>query len=189
MLYILGGASRSGKSILSRRFASDLGIPFFCLDFLVTSLQDIPSLHIKHDQPFIAKAENLWPMAKNMLSHIISEEPNYLIEGDGILPKQIVELSQLHPNAIRSAFVGYTEISAKDKLKEIREFGGQKDDWTMNYSDDEMTKYITDMIEYSNYLKTECEINNILYFDVSFDFKNKIDELFNYFMQSRELIK
>jgi 2-phosphoglycerate kinase len=189
MLYILGGASRSGKSIISRRFVKVLGIPFFSLDFLVTSLQDIPSLHIKHNQPFIEKSENIWPMAKNMLSHIISEEPNYLIEGDGILPGQVTELSQLHPNSIQSAFVGYTEMSAEVKLKEIRKFGGQKDDWTLNYSNDEMENYITDMIEFSKYLKTECEKNNIPFFDVSSDFSNKIDEVFNYFKQTTVVVK
>lgn len=180
MLYILGGSSRSGKSIIGRRFVKELAIPFFCIDFLITSFQEIPSLHIEHGQPFIEKAEKLWPLVKPLLGHLITEEPNYLIEGDGILPKHIVELSQEYPGEVRSCFVGFAAVTIDQKLQEVREFGGQKDDWTKMVEDDELKKYVEMMIEYSKYLKNECTRFDLKYIDVSFEFINRLDEIFKY---------
>lgn len=180
MLYILGGASRSGKSIISRRFVSEKQIPFFCIDFLVTSLQEVRFLDIKHGQPFISKAERLWPLVKPLLTHLIREEPNYLIEGDGILPNQVAELSKDYSNDIKACFVGFSEISTQDKFKQVRELGGNKDDWTKNISDDKLNSYIEDMIKYSKYLKSECNKYDISYFDSSNNFSEYLENVFQY---------
>jgi adenosyl cobinamide kinase/adenosyl cobinamide phosphate guanylyltransferase len=37
MLYLLGGAARSGKSIIAKRILAESRIPFFCLDNPSTS--------------------------------------------------------------------------------------------------------------------------------------------------------
>jgi hypothetical protein len=185
MLYILGGASRSGKSIIGRRFVSELNIPFFCLDFLITSLHSVPSLGITHGQPSIEKAEKLWPLSKSMFGHLISEEPNYLIEGDAILPKQVNELSDTYGSQIKCCFVGYSEISVEQKLQEIRKFGGSKDDWTQKYNDEQMKKYIFDMIDYSRYLKAECRAYNLKYIDLSNNFESELENIFNFLSNNK----
>ena len=178
MLYVLGGASRSGKSIISRRFVSEKQIPFFCIDFLITSLQEVPSLDIKQGQPFIDKAKKLWPLIKPLLVHLIKEEPNYLIEGDGILPSQVAELCKDYPNDIRVSFVGFSEIDPQDKFKQIKEFGGNEDDWTKRISDKELMLSIKEMIKFSKYLKSECSKYNIPYFDSSNDFSEYLESVF-----------
>lgn len=181
MLYILGGAPRTGKSILGRKFVSDKQIPFFCIDFLITVLEKgVPQIGIKHGQPFVSKAESLWSMVKPLLMHLVEEEPQYLIEGDGILPKQVAELQKLYPHKIKPCFVGFTEITAFEKLKQLREFGGSQDDWTKKVSDVELLKNVEDMIEYSKYLKEECNKYNISYFDNSFNFQENIQKIFDY---------
>lgn len=38
MLYLLGGAPRTGKSIIARRFVAEKQIPYFCTDALITVL-------------------------------------------------------------------------------------------------------------------------------------------------------
>jgi len=180
MLYILGGASRSGKSIISRRFVREKQIPFFCIDFLTTSLQEIPSLNIKHGLPFLEKAEKLWPLVKPMLTHLLKEEPQYLIEGDGILPNQILELLSEFPNDIKACFVGFSEINSKEKLKQVREFGGNMDDWTKNIPEKELINHIEDMVIFSQYLKSECNKYNIDYFDSSGNFPEYLEKVFQY---------
>jgi hypothetical protein len=184
MLYILGGAPRTGKSILGRKFVSDKQIPFFCIDFLITAIEEgTPQIGIKHGQPFISKAEGLWPLVKPLLTHLIREEPNYLIEGDGILPKQVSELQKLYPHKIQSCFVGFAGITASEKLKQIREFGGNQDDWTKKVSDEKLFKTIEDMIEYSKYLKEECDKYDISYFDLSNNFSESLEKVFQYLIK------
>lgn len=180
MIYILGGTSRSGKSIISRRFVTERQIPFFCIDFLTTSLQEIPTLNIKHGLPFLEKAEKLWPLIKPMLIHLLKEEPQYLIEGDGLLPNQIVELLSEFPNDIKTCFVGFSEIDPQEKLKQVRKFGGNMDDWTKNIPDEELIKHIKAMVEFSKYLKSECTKYGISYFESSNNFPEYLEKVFQY---------
>lgn len=51
MLYIVGGSSRSGKTIIGRKFSKEKAIPFFSLDVLITALQEVETLNIHHGQP------------------------------------------------------------------------------------------------------------------------------------------
>jgi len=181
MLYLLGGAPRTGKSIIARKFVAEKQIPFFSIDALTTILEEsLPNLGIKHGQPFISKAENLWPALKSLLVHLIEEEPDYLIEGDAFLPKHIPELEKKYKNEVKVCFTGFTKISPQDKLREIRKFSGYKDDWTKGRSDERMLKAIKSMIEFSQYLKKESKKFNIKYFEISDNFQKNLDIVFEY---------
>ena len=181
MLYILGGAARSGKSILSRKFVTERQTPYISTDLIISMLQrGVPSVGIKHGQEFIPKATNLWPIIKPFCESLIKHEPTYLVGGDGLLPKFIPELTEKYKGEVHVCFVGYTSISATEKLKEVRKFGGRKGDWTLNFSDKEMLEGIKKMILFSKYLKRECKKYNIKYFDVSKDFQKKLNDIFTY---------
>jgi hypothetical protein len=52
MLYLIGGTSRSGKSIISRKLLTEKGIPYFPLDSVVMGFTNgMPELGI-HDKLF-----------------------------------------------------------------------------------------------------------------------------------------
>jgi hypothetical protein len=38
MLYLIGGAARSGKTNLSKRLLTGKSIPYFCIDYLVSAI-------------------------------------------------------------------------------------------------------------------------------------------------------
>lgn len=181
MLYILGGVSRGGKSIIANRLVVEKSLPFFCIDLLITALQKgVPDLEIKHGQEFISKAEKLWPIVKPLMEHQVNKDRSYLIEGDGILPSQIAELINSHPHKIKACFVGFSEISSQDKFKQVKDLIVSKDDWTKNISDRELLGSIKDMIEDSKYLKVECRKYNISYFDSSRNFQEYLEKVFQY---------
>jgi len=181
MLYILGGAARSGKSMLSKKLVSEKQIPYISTDRIISMLQrGIPDVGINHNQKIIPKSIKLWPFIKPFCKSLIKHEPHYLVEGDSLLPKFITELIDTYKKGVKVCFVGYTSISIENKLKEIRKFGGQKGDWTLELTDEKILRGIKDMISYSKYLKSECNKYNIKYFDVSINFPKKMDDIFNY---------
>ena len=179
MLYILGGAPRCGKSIISRELVSKSQIPYFCIDFLITAYEQVPALDIKHGQEFVSKAEKIWKISKPMISSILKQDPKYLIEGDGILPKHANELIVEFPQQEKVCFVGFTNISLENKLKQIRSYD-HIDNWTKRYSDEEMSIFINQMITYSKYIEEECRKYNIKYFDCSVNFSEYLKDVVKY---------
>lgn len=187
MLYIIGGASRSGKSIISRRLLAEKQVPYFPLDVLISSIEGVRNdLGIFHGQDFIQKASQLWKhsITRNLFEHLALYEKNYLVEGDCILPEQIHEIQQKFSDSqLRVCFVGYPELTPTEKLSIIRKYNDNLDDWTVKHDDEKMLGYINEMIEYSKYLKDECEKYGIKFFDVSKDFDKVHEEIYLYLMK------
>jgi hypothetical protein len=180
MIYILGGASRSGKTTLSRRAVSEKEIPYFPLDALFNGLANgAPQLGVAYNQSFIERAEKMWPIVRPLIKCFSDEERDFLVEGDSILPNQVHELMQ-SGNKIRACFVGYTELSKEEKLALVRKHHQGELDWTKGISNEEMLKLIDEMIQFSKYLKEECARNGIEYFDISHDFEKSREAAFNY---------
>ncbi|MEA2701731.1 MAG: hypothetical protein QOE22_440 [Candidatus Parcubacteria bacterium] len=180
MIHILGGASRSGKTLLARRAVSEKGVPYFPLDALFGGLANgTPQLGIAYDQPFIERAERMWPVAKPLLGFFFHEERDFLIEGDSILPSQVSEL-MLEGHQIRSCFIGYAALNKEEKLALVRVHHQGQVDWTKGHSDEEMLKLIEEMIQFSKYLEAECGKYGIQYFDISHDFEKPREQAFSY---------
>ncbi len=172
MLYIIFGASRTGKTMLARKLLYEKSIPYFQLDYFITALEaaKLPT-PVVQGEDFIEKAEKTWPSLKAMLIHISREADNYVIEGDPILPKFVHELHNLSPGRIRVVCLGYPNIAAHEKLSLIRMYK-HIDDWTDSYTDDEMLPMVNDMIEFSNYLEKECGIYSIPFYDTGKNFED-----------------
>ena len=180
MFYIIAGAPRSGKSIISRRIVRERQIPYFPTDALITVCSEgAPEYDIHHDQPFISKAEKLWKFSKPLFGHLASEI-DYVLEGDAILPKQVNEFIIENPAKLKACFLGYDKIDPEEKLTLVRKFNHHPGEWTDEYSDQHMLKLLGRTIEFSAYLRKECEIYKLAYFAVSADFEKAHDEIFNY---------
>ncbi len=183
MLYIIGGASRSGKTLLSRRAVVEKQIPYFPLDALFGTLaHGAPELGVRYEDSLLNRPTKMWPMAKHLFNFFFKEEGAYLIEGDSILPSQINELI-LEKKAIKCCFLGYTEMSKDGKLALVRKHHQGEIDWTKGISDEEMLPMIDEMIQFSKYLQEECAKYGIKYFDVSHDFEGARDEAFKYLFE------
>ena len=184
MLYILGGAPRTGKTLISSQITKKKGVPCFSTDFLISSLQrGAPEFGIKHGQPFIPKAKRLWKFTEPLMKSFIGNADEYLIEGDGLLPLQARAIYREYPDKVRSCFLGFTKINKKDKLALIREYEHLSDEWTSKHSDKEVIAFIDSMVEFSEYLKSECKKHSITFVEVGKNLskveKRVMDEFFN----------
>ncbi len=180
MLYVLAGASRSGKTLLSRRAVSEKKIPYFPLDALFNMMvHGAPQFGVRYENTLMERPQLMWPLTKHLFNSFFREERAYLIEGDSILPSQIHELVE-EGKPIRSCFLGYTELNKDEKLQLIRKHHQGDIDWTKDISDEEMLKMVEEMIDFSKHLKEECAKYGIKYFDVSHDFEGVRNEAFEY---------
>lgn len=180
MLYILGGASRSGKTLLARRAVAEKQVPYTPLDSLFRALVDgAPQFGLGYDDPVIERSGKMWPITKCFFNFFLQEERDFLIEGDSLLPSQIKELVD-GGNDIRCCFMGYTELTKEEKLALVRLHQQGEVDWTKEMSDEKLLAMIERMINYSKYLKEECEKYCIEYFDISHDFEGVRESAYQY---------
>jgi chloramphenicol 3-O-phosphotransferase len=95
MLYLLGGAARSGKSTIARKFLAETGIPFFDLDYLMMGFANgLPDYGVDPDDDELRVGELLWPVVKPMATAMLENEFNYLIEGAQLHPRHAWELGE-----------------------------------------------------------------------------------------------
>jgi hypothetical protein len=181
MLYLLGGASRAGKTTIAQRLLKERRVSYFVLDYFVSALTfGAPELGVHHDQPNPERAERLWSRLRPMLRNIVEEEPCYLVEGDTLLPGPVSDLAQEYPGAIRACFVGYPTISPMQKFRDIRERGRGVNDWVRGHPDEYVLALVNEEIAFSSFLQSECQKHGLPFFDGSHDFVEMIDRAVRY---------
>jgi 2-phosphoglycerate kinase len=178
MLYLIGGAARTGKTIIAERLLKDRNIPFFSLDYLVSALD-----RNLHNIPSRQAAHKIMSNLESMLRNIAEVKSDYIIEGDKLLPGLVSKLIGEYPNQIISCFLGYPNIDPEKKVKEIKQYPGRINDWTRDLSETELRDLITEMLDYSRYLETECHKYNLIYFDTSEDFSNTVEKAYIYLLK------
>lgn len=175
MLLFIGGAARTGKSILSRRLLTEIQVPFLSLDVLKMGLtRGVPEYTIDPDAGGAQVAERLWPLVREMSVSLLHDEIDYSFEGE-LLPRHVAALRGTAPSQIRACFLGYPTISPDRKLQEIRTHSGHPNDWPQEYSDTDLRAIVQREIAFSHYLQAECARYQFRYFDMSQQFMPVLD--------------
>jgi putative acetyltransferase len=178
-LYLIGGAARAGKTLIAQRMLMERGIPYFCVDYFVSALdQGAPELGIQGESPTEPKTRKLWPRIVPMLRNIVEVEPAYTVEGDALSPRGVSELIRIYPDQIRAIFIGYATATPERKLSEIRTFSGGVNDWIQDHTDDYILALCSEMIEFSRFVQRECASSGLPYFDVSEEFQKELAQAY-----------
>jgi hypothetical protein len=176
MLFLVSGASRSGKTLIAQKILADKQIPYLSLDWLMMGFNDgIPDYGISHLLWPNEIAEKMEPFLLGMIDNMLVDGMDYVIEGEAMLPRSVAGLLEKHPDKIRAVFVGYTEIIAEDKVAMVKKHGDQENDWLTCKSDEYIRDHIENMIAYSKMIKTGCEEHGLSYFDTSEDFLGTVE--------------
>lgn len=181
MLFLLGGAARSGKSIIARRILAEKGIPFFCLDHLaIGAANAIPQLQIDLDSDDESVGEKIWPLVKAMAKVMIKDKIPYLLEGASLQPKHAHELVSEFPTQVRVGFIGYADAEIQWKFEQIKRYGGGPDDWMMQFEDSIVIKELERLKTISIALRQECEIYQLRYVETSIEFDKSVETVIKF---------
>ena len=181
MLYLVSGTSRSGKTLIARKVLAEKRIPYLSLDWLMMGFNDgIPEYGIHHLLWPDEIAKKMAPFLQAMIDCMLVDGMDYVIEGEAMLPELTAAWISKHPDRVRAVFVGYTDISADDKLALVKEHSDGENDWLTEKPDEYIRDHINNMIAYSKKIKTECEKHGLPYFDTSEDFQDGIEAATNF---------
>lgn len=181
MLFLLGGAARSGKSIIARRILEVKRIPFFCLDHLAIGVANsIPQLHVDLDSDDASVGEIVWPLVKSMSAVMIKDRIDYLLEGALLQPKHAHELITEFPTRVHACFVGFAKARTAEKFEQVKRFGGGPDDWMRQFDDGTILNELERLKTVSEALQEACRKYQLQYFETSLDFDKSVAEVIDY---------
>ncbi len=177
MLYMIGGAARSGKTILAERMLAEHGLPYFSIDTLIARVASAePELGLRVRDPALKRMEIIWPTLRKIASDALLSGDEFLLEGDVLLPKHVMEFGHGYHTAIKACFIGYADANPARKLRAIRQYAVGRTDWTHELDDARLLNLIGELRTFSEYLRHECCHYKIPYFDGSACFTSALHD-------------
>ena len=172
MLYIVGGCSRSGKSILAERMRVRHGIPWFTVDALKMGLHlGAPSLDVMPGADDIETADKMWPVIEPILDHAIFDGRDYLVEGVNLRPRTIARFIRETDAPVRTCFLGYPKVSIERKALDVARHTGPPVDWLHRTGRDNVRRYLAISERLSRDLRDECAAVGIAFVNTGTDFE------------------
>ena len=171
MLYIVGGCSRSGKSLLAERIRVNHNVPWFPLDALKMGLHlGAPSMGVHPDEDDLETADRMWPIVKGTIESLLFDGRDYLIEGVNLRPATIAEFIKVSAEPVRACFLGYPDILIQTKAAQVARHTGLPTDWLHRTGPDNVRRYLETSRSLSRRLREDCGALGIPFFDTGADF-------------------
>ena len=181
MLYILGGAARAGKSTIAQTLLAETGIPYFCLDYLMMGIANgLPAQGVDPDDDELQVGVLLWPIVESMAVAMLENAEDYLLEGVQLNPRHVRTLCNKFPGQVRACFVGYAEVDARAKFREIRRYGGGLDDWLREYDDQRTLREVERLKALSQTLQDECDKYALKYIETAPNLAQTVEAVVRY---------
>ena len=195
MLYLIGGAPRCGKTILTEKIAKQKNIPYLSVDAFRAGLipyfsQDeitkkLPDQYLRLETNTaeellaseIIESKTLWLGIRGIIEYLILCKQEYIIEGVALMPEHIHELLKTHDAShIRIIYLVKTD---KEKIKDGLINNTSKHDWLKDLlQHEEFIEKAVNMIHMkSTYIQEQAKRFDFTVIDTSEHFTEKIQEL------------
>ena len=118
MIYLIGGSSHVGKTLLAQTLLEQLSYPYLSLDHLKMGLirTGLTSLTVEDDDEM---REFLWPIAAEMIKTAIENRQNLIVEGCYIPADWQRSFSEEYLRSIRSVFLVMSEQYLRARFDEV----------------------------------------------------------------------
>ncbi len=184
MLFIIGGAARSGKTMLAKRLAAELGAGWFSTDFLSRPIEvAAPHLHVKgvrdgipNGKDFMLCAQTQWPFLAELVKSIYASKAPYVLEGEVFIPQLVNNLEV----EVVPCFLGYNTANPATKMADIHAYRAtSSNDWTQAYTAQEQLCIINERIAFSAQLAAQAQEYHMPYFDLSSNFVPTMERVYD----------
>lgn len=181
LIYLISGASRSGKSKIANRLHQETGISYLPLDSVMMAFMHGVKEAGIHDKLWPHEiAKKLWGFLESFIYNLSYNEIDYIIEGEAMLPSLLSTLNHDILPFVKVVFIGYDQVDLDQKVIDCKSFSTGTKDWLMNEPETNITSHIRNMIGYSRDIKNECIKYHIPYFDTSLNFDNVIQNVVDF---------
>lgn len=174
MIYLIGGAPRTGKSLLGQQVAVTLQSSWLSTDVL----NDL--LRVRNDEEpkaewnaaptaITANAESFFPYLARFIWGVSSLADSYVIDGVDFLPAQVAQLATQYP--LRALFLGCSQMT----LDRFDRFPGRSQGYA-NLPEAMRRQIVHDVPRWSEFIRQEASRFGYRYLDMSDDFAVRLGE-------------
>jgi len=174
MIYLIGGAPRSGKSILCQQIASNLKIGWISTDLLMEILRVKNEAGVKTEwnaapEAIAANAEWFFPYLERFVWGVSSLAESYVIEGVDFLPVQVARLPSQH--LIHPVFLGRSSMT----LEQFDQFPGRSRGYA-SLPEAMRRQIVRDVPLWSAFIQQEAERFGYQYVDMTDGFPARLNQ-------------
>ena len=174
MLYLIGGAPRSGKTILGQHVSVKLKAGWISTDLLMTLLRVKNDAGVKTEwdaapEAIAANSEWFFPYMERFAWGVSSKTDSYVIEGVDFLPAQVAQLAAHYQ--ISSLFLGCSEMT----LERFDRFPGRSPGYA-SLPEEVRRQIVRDIPLWSEFVRQQAQLFGFPYVDMSDDFTARLAE-------------
>ena len=174
MIYLIGGAPRTGKTILSQQLCAILKAGWISTDLMMELLRvaNAPGRKMKwgaSPEAIRASAEWFFPYLERFVWGASSLADHYVIEGVDFLPAQVAQLSTQYP--IRTVFLGCSRMT----LEDLSQFPGRSPVYA-TLPEARRRQIVEDVPLWSAFIRQEAGRFGYAYVDMIGDFPRRLTE-------------
>ncbi len=171
MIYLIGGAPRTGKSLMAQKIITTNPMPYLSCDFLY-ELRQVKDIDGFSGADIIAKGRLFYLTLKELLVDVSRRTQDCVIEGEVILPEFIPELAKKYD--IRCCFIGISSTSLDNILKYAGYFN-----WPQWKLDNDLAREVKDLaaltVSRSSIIQAQANEYNQPYFDLAGDYTAQME--------------
>jgi hypothetical protein len=175
MIYLVGGAPRSGKSTFAKLLSQKLKISLIETDLLTDIFQEnAPEYGLKYDSDYELRKLKFDPILKSLIKYFERNNEDQIIEGDMILVENLEQYLKISKR-IKPIFFGFDTIDLETKIQNCIDYPNYND-WFIGLNKLEQERIIQGLIDWSKKIKEICFEKKINYVDTSNKFAQKIQD-------------
>ena len=185
MHIIIAGCARSGKTTLSLML-KEKGYVHYKMDSIKRGICEAYNLKYDNwDKISTIMATIINRMIKDQTTDTNYLKEDYVFDIPFLYPK---DLSLIDTSNTLIIFLGYSKLSIDESFNNIR-LHDKDNYWTNSIDDNSLKRMCKENIEFSKYIERECQKNNILYFDTSYNREEVLKYVLNYIKKEEDLYK
>lgn len=179
---IIAGVPRAGKSTISQRIAKQMGYQHISMDSIVAGIEKVfPEMGIDTDAAVEPRknlefiSSKIAPFIKAMTDSGEYDECDYgvVIDVYQLLPKDYVQF--LKSDRCEIYYFLSSDVTPEERFQILKAFDTPKD-YTYYHSDEENKKDCEDIVNISHFMKEQCVLYGVPYFETSHNREAVLDK-------------
>lgn len=171
MIYLIGGASRGGKSTLAEMILDEKSIPYFSIDSLREGIKNADPSVMEISDDDLRASDQLAPILEAMIENIRFAFPSYVLEGVNLRPSFIRRMMDIKntERPLRGCVLGYPGKTTDHMVQALMSSESMVNDWLSGRPSDYQTTFFSNQLRITEKHLEESQQHDVPFIETGDD--------------------